>query len=90
MAEEDFMEYFPHVLLVHNRATLEDFTPIRFNLIQQIYHEVFSKSKLRFNSGMGLGTGKIIHSLNPQTCGEPFNLFLLPEYDDSKGKSSFF
>ncbi|GLV35793.1 uncharacterized protein CBL_01055 [Carabus blaptoides fortunei] len=83
-AEEEFMEYFPHVLLVHNRASLEDFTPIRFNLIQQIYQDVFSKSKLRFNSGLGLGTGKIVHSLNPQTCGEPFNLFLLPEWDEHK------
>lgn len=82
MAEEEFMEYFPHVMLIHNRATLEDFTPTRFKIIQNVYREVFNKSKLRFDSGMGLGTGKIIHFLNPLSCGDPLNFFLLPEYDE--------
>lgn len=82
MVEEDYIEYFPHVMLVHNRATIEDFTPSRFKLIQNTYREVFSKSKLRLESGMGLGTGKFIRSLNPFTCGEPLNMFLIPEHKE--------
>lgn len=35
--EEDYMEYFPHVLIVHNRATLQDFTPTQYGVMQQIY-----------------------------------------------------
>lgn len=37
MAEEDFMEYFPHVMIIHNKASLQDFTPHQFGIMQQVY-----------------------------------------------------
>lgn len=30
---------------------------------------------------MGLGTGRIINYLNPESCGAPINLFLIPDID---------
>lgn len=35
----------------------------------------------------GLGTGLIIPSLSPENCGNPINLFLLPEHDLQPGKN---
>lgn len=36
----------------------------------------------------GLGTGLIIPSLSPENCGNPINLFLLPEYSLKYSKES--
>lgn len=54
-------------------------------LFLQFYKNVFSKTKMHLNSGLGLGTGKIIPCLSPSNCGEPINLFLLPEFDAETG-----
>lgn len=39
---------------------------------------------MHIESGMGIGSGGIINSLS--VCGEPINLFLIPEYDETTGK----
>lgn len=31
---------------------------------------------------MGLGTGRVIPYLDPKNCGDPINLFLLPDNDN--------
>lgn len=49
---------------------------------------MFAKSKMHFQSGLGMGTGRIMHTLCPETCGAPINLFLIPEYEDT-GRSKF-
>ncbi|KRT81133.1 hypothetical protein AMK59_5359 [Oryctes borbonicus] len=77
-----FTDSFPHLLIVHNSAQMEDFTPRRFATMQNIYRKVFKNSKLHLSSGLGLGTGQIIQSLCPENCGSPINLFLIPEYSD--------
>lgn len=35
--EEEFMDYFPHVMIIHNKATLQDFTPTHFAMMQNVY-----------------------------------------------------
>ncbi|XP_018564800.1 protein SMG9 [Anoplophora glabripennis] len=83
--EDELIEHFPHLLLVHNRAQMEDFTPAKFKIMQQTYKMLFHKTKLQMRSNMGLGSGRIINYLNKENCGSPINLYLIPEIDlDSK------
>lgn len=44
---------------------------------------------MHIESGLGLGSGRIINSLAPQNCGNPINLYLIPEYDEKFGKFKF-
>ena len=44
---------------------------------------MFAKSKMHLQSGLGLGTGRIMNTLCLETCGVPINLFLIPEYEDT-------
>ncbi|KAK9730356.1 hypothetical protein QE152_g15279 [Popillia japonica] len=77
-----FADSFPHLLIVHNSAQMEDFTPRRFATMQNIYRKVFKNSKLHLDSGLGLSTSQIIQSLCPENCDSPINLFLIPEYSE--------
>lgn len=47
---------------------------------------LFKKSKMNIKSGLGLGTGRLINYLNAENCGNPINLFLLPEVDFQSSK----
>lgn len=31
---------------------------------------------------MGLGSGRILNVLSPENCGDPMNIFLIPEYSE--------
>ncbi|XP_026731017.1 protein SMG9-like [Trichoplusia ni] len=85
-------ESHPHLLLLHNRCQLEDFTPESLKIIQDLYRKAFLKSNLQLNSGMYMYSDTNKNSLNVDsvckgysvdTCGTPINLFLLPEiYSD--------
>ncbi|XP_075976934.1 nonsense-mediated mRNA decay factor SMG9 isoform X1 [Anticarsia gemmatalis] len=85
-------ESHPHLLLLHNRCQLEDFTPESLTIMQDLYRKAFQKSNLQLNSGMymysdtnknGLNVDSVCKGYNVETCGTPINLFLLPEiYDD--------
>ncbi|XP_023014695.2 nonsense-mediated mRNA decay factor SMG9 [Leptinotarsa decemlineata] len=79
--EDELTDYFPHLLLVHNRAQIEDFSPSKFKTMQEVYKMLFHKSKLNLKSGLGLGTGRLIHYLNTENCGDSINLFLIPDID---------
>lgn len=35
--EDEIVEHFPHLMLVHNRAQMEDFTPKKFKIIQKVF-----------------------------------------------------
>lgn len=43
---------------------------------------MFNKTKLHLESGLGLSSGRIITCLSPENCGDPLNLFLIPEYNE--------
>ncbi|XP_057661425.1 nonsense-mediated mRNA decay factor SMG9 [Diorhabda carinulata] len=79
--EDELTDHFPHLMIVHNRAQMEDFSPTKFKTMQEVYQTLFSKSKLNLKSEMGLGTGRLISYLNSDNCGNPINLFMIPEID---------
>ena len=89
-AEDELNDHFPHLLLVQNKAQMDDFSPKKFKLMQEVYHLLFQKTKLQRDSNLGLATCKLISYLNEETCGDPFNLFLIPEYSQSSGNLSYF
>lgn len=31
---------------------------------------------------MGIGSGRTINILSPENCGDPLNVFLIPEYNE--------
>ncbi|CAG9788061.1 unnamed protein product [Diatraea saccharalis] len=82
----------PHLLLLHNRCQLEDFTPEALKTMQDLYRKVFQRSNLQLKSGMymysdsnknGLNMDSVCKGHNVDNCGPPINLFLLPEvYSD--------
>ncbi|KAF5282212.1 hypothetical protein FQR65_LT02909 [Abscondita terminalis] len=80
--EDELVDHFPHLILVQNKAQMEDFSPKKFKEMQQIYKTLFNKTKMHIDSGMGIGSGRITDSLSPSNCGEPINLFLIPEYNE--------
>lgn len=88
--EEECVDYFPHLVMLHNRAQMEDFSPNKFQMMQKFYKTVFSKSKMHIESGMGLGSGRIIPYLCPENCGDAINLFLIPEYDETQENGSVY
>lgn len=81
-------ESHPHLLLLHNRCQLEDYTPESMRIMQDLYRKAFLKSNLQLNSGMYMYSDTNKNSMNVdsvckgysiKTCGTPINLFLLPE-----------
>ncbi|KAI5646353.1 protein SMG9 [Phthorimaea operculella] len=81
-------ECHPHLLLLHNRCQLEDFTPESIRVMQDLYRKAFQKSNLQLNSGMymysdsnknGLNVDAVCKGYSIDKCGAPINLFLLPE-----------
>ncbi|XP_052742186.1 nonsense-mediated mRNA decay factor SMG9 isoform X3 [Bicyclus anynana] len=83
------IESHPHLLLLHNRCQLEDYTPDAVYTMQDLYRNAFQKSNLQLNSGMymysdsnknGLNIDNICKGYNVNSCGSPLNLFLLPEF----------
>ncbi|XP_045472265.1 protein SMG9 [Harmonia axyridis] len=84
-SEDEVSEYFPHLLLIHNRATVDDFSPSKFKIIQKTYKSLFLKSRLILNSNLGIASGRLVKHLCPETCGPPLNIFLVPEYEENEG-----
>lgn len=35
--DDEIVDHFPHLMLVHNRAQMEDFTPKKFKIMQKVY-----------------------------------------------------
>ncbi|KAK4886344.1 hypothetical protein RN001_002615 [Aquatica leii] len=80
--EDELVDHFPHLILIQNKAQMEDFSPKKFKQMQQIYKTFFNKTKMHIESGMGIGSGRIITSLSPENCGDAINLFLIPECNE--------
>ncbi|XP_047533724.1 nonsense-mediated mRNA decay factor SMG9-like [Vanessa atalanta] len=92
-------ESHPHLLILHNRCQLEDYTPKAVETMQDLYRKAYQRSNLQLNSGMymysdtnknGLNIDSVCKSYNVRTCGTPINLFLLPEiYDDFENRDIY-
>ncbi|KAK9879536.1 hypothetical protein WA026_006606 [Henosepilachna vigintioctopunctata] len=86
-ADDELSEHCLHLLLVHNKATVDDFSPSVFKTIQKTYKSIFNKSKLVIDSSLGIATGRLVKHLNPESCGPALNIFLIPEYVESEAIS---
>lgn len=49
-----------------------------------MYAQLFARSRLHIQSGIGIANGNFISELNPSNCGDPINLFLLANSDKDK------
>ncbi|KAK7862452.1 hypothetical protein R5R35_001354 [Gryllus longicercus] len=78
-ADDEIIEYFPHVLFLHNHCNPSDFGPRIVKILQDMYNKMFLRSRLQIQTGIGIATGEVLEYLNSSTCGEPINLFLLPD-----------
>ncbi|KAK6621365.1 hypothetical protein RUM43_011671 [Polyplax serrata] len=84
--DESMMEYFPHIMFVHNKAPDSDFQARKIKEIQEIYCKTFMHSRLQFQTGFGIADGEVNPALNVESCGEMINLFLLPEMNEEPDK----
>ncbi|XP_034190373.1 nonsense-mediated mRNA decay factor SMG9 [Osmia lignaria lignaria] len=67
--DQDYVEYYPHIVFLHNKAELEDFTPNTIEKVKEFYSKVFSSSRLQINSGLDMSN----HSMEAG-----LNLFFIP------------
>lgn len=67
--DQDYIEYYPHIVFLHNKAELDDFTPGAMEKMKEFYNKVFSSSRLQTHSGLDM-------SVDSTEGG--FNLFLIP------------
>lgn len=44
-----------------------------------MYSQTFLRSRLQIQSGVGIANGSIINHLNMSSCGDPINLYVLPD-----------
>lgn len=67
--DQDYVEYYPHVVFLHNKAGLQDFTPAFIEKVKEFYNKAFSGSRLQTHSGI---------DMNHCSVENGFNLFLIP------------
>lgn len=87
--EDPSIDYFPYLIMLHNKADPSLFTRQKVKDLQEAYKYIFSGSQLPLNSGIGIASGTILRSLNPELCGEPLNIFILPHYSVSANINGF-
>ncbi|XP_078041813.1 nonsense-mediated mRNA decay factor SMG9 [Augochlora pura] len=68
--DQDYVEYYPHIVFLHNKAELQDFTPSITEKVKDFYSKVFSTSRLQTHSGL---------DMSPQSVDASLNLFFIPE-----------
>ncbi|XP_076652556.1 nonsense-mediated mRNA decay factor SMG9 [Halictus rubicundus] len=68
--DQDYVEYYPHIVFLHNKAELQDFTPNITEKTKDFYSKVFSASRLQTHSGL---------DMSPQSTDASLNLFFIPE-----------
>jgi hypothetical protein len=57
--------------------------------LQEVYCKSFAQSKLKIQSGLGIAVGGVASTLSPKTCGDPVNLFLLADIEESIDKGHY-
>ncbi|XP_012270694.1 protein SMG9 [Orussus abietinus] len=68
--DQDYVEYYPHLLFLHNKAEVQDFMPSSIETMKDFYNKVFASSRLQTHSGLDMSS--------TSTEGQ-LNLFLIPE-----------
>ncbi|XP_017888871.1 protein SMG9 [Ceratina calcarata] len=67
--DQDYVEYYPHIVFLHNKAELQDLTPHSMEKVKEFYSKVFSSSRLQTHSGLDMSN----HSMETG-----LNLFFIP------------
>ncbi|KAL6433610.1 hypothetical protein ACFW04_006594 [Cataglyphis niger] len=67
--DQDYVEYYPHVVFLHNKVELQDFMPSIIDQMKEFYNKVFSSSRLQTHSGIDMSHCSTENVLN---------LFLIP------------
>ncbi|CAL1681080.1 unnamed protein product [Lasius platythorax] len=67
--DQDYVEYYPHVVFLHNKVELQDFMPTIIDQMKEFYNKIFSSSRLQTHSGIDMSHYSIENGLN---------LFLIP------------
>ncbi|XP_011494881.1 PREDICTED: protein SMG9 isoform X2 [Ceratosolen solmsi marchali] len=78
--DQDYVEYYPHILFLHNKAEIQDFMPSNIRMIKDFYNKTFASSRLQTHSGLDM-------SLYP--AENQLNLFLIPLIS-TDGESMFY
>lgn len=52
--DQDYVEYYPHIVFLHNKAELQDFMPNNIERMKEFYNKVFSSSRLQTHSGLDM------------------------------------
>lgn len=87
--QQQLTEYFPELIIVHNKAQLEDFSPSRIRKAQKFYSNVFAKQSQvgqinwKYDTGLVRMTKALSH-LNHESClgpGQNVNLFFVPDLE---------
>ncbi|KAF7400553.1 protein SMG9 [Vespula maculifrons] len=67
--DQDYVEYYPHILFLHNKVEAQDFMPSTVGKMKEFYNKVFASSRLQTHSGLDMSRGSVESGLN---------LFLMP------------
>ncbi|XP_032667762.1 protein SMG9 isoform X2 [Odontomachus brunneus] len=67
--DQDYVEYYPHLVFLHNKAEPQDFMPTSIKRIKDFYNKTFSSSRLQTHSGIDMSQDSTENGLN---------LFLIP------------
>ncbi|VEN59013.1 unnamed protein product [Callosobruchus maculatus] len=76
--EDELSEHYPHLVLVHNKAQLEDFNPSTYYEMHYVYNRLLRDTKLN-KSELCLGMNKVFKHFDEDKS--LINLFLIPEVD---------
>ncbi|XP_011301214.1 protein SMG9 [Fopius arisanus] len=66
---QDYVEYYPHILFLQNKAEIHDFLPSTIETMKNFYNKVFASSRLQIHSGLDMSIS---------STGGQLNLFLIP------------
>ncbi|KAJ8668428.1 hypothetical protein QAD02_010091 [Eretmocerus hayati] len=67
--DQDYVEYYPHIVFLHNKASIQDFTPSNIEMMTDFYNKTFASSRLQIHSGVDMSSYPTENHLN---------LFLFP------------
>ncbi|XP_024939278.1 protein SMG9 isoform X2 [Cephus cinctus] len=68
--DQDYIEYYPHLLFLHNKSELQDFMPSMTETMKEFYNKVFATSRLQTHSSIDMSSFSVEGQLN---------LFLIPD-----------
>ncbi len=83
---DEMVEYFPHLVLVHNKAELDDFTADRLSEMRSFYELALKKSQFRVDSDANVSN----RVPSAAAAVGSLNLYLLPDQELEEGKGSSF